>query len=62
MTPVEYQEHYLEALTVNLESINVVDMIRRCQLGGRLYSDQVFIAEPPQIMPELKSNPEGRMG
>ena len=53
------QEHFLEALTVQLDPVNVVDMIRRCQLGGRLYSDQTFTAEPQQIMPELKTNPEG---
>jgi hypothetical protein len=52
------QEHFLEALTVQLDPVNVVDMIRRCQLGGRLYSDQTFTAEPHQVMPELKTNPE----
>merc|ERR1719171_2364268 len=52
------QEHFVEALTVQMEPVNVVDMIRRCQLGGRLYSDQDFTAEPSNIMPELKTNPE----
>lgn len=52
------QEHFLEALTVQLEPVNVIDMIRRCQLGGRLYSDQSFPSEPGQILPESKANPE----
>jgi len=47
-------EHFLEQLTVQMEPVNVVDMIRRCQLGGRMYNDQNFTAEPAQIMPELK--------
>jgi len=47
-------EHFLEQLTVRIEPVNVVDVIRRCQLGGRLYNDQNFTPEPPQIMPELK--------
>eukprot|EP00656_Telonema_subtile_P009639 TRINITY_DN14546_c0_g1_i1.p1 TRINITY_DN14546_c0_g1~~TRINITY_DN14546_c0_g1_i1.p1 ORF type:complete len:891 (-),score=136.25 TRINITY_DN14546_c0_g1_i1:147-2819(-) len=52
-------EHFLEQLTVQLEPVNVVDMIRRCQLGGRMYNDQSFTAEPAQIMPELKQMLEG---
>ena len=44
---------------MQMEPVNVIDMIRRCQLGGRLYSDQAFTAEPMSIMPELKANPEG---
>jgi len=28
------KEHFLEALEVQMEPVNVVDMIRRCQLGG----------------------------
>ena len=40
------QEHFLEQLTVRIEPVNVVDVIRRCQLGGRLYNDQNFTPEP----------------
>ena len=39
---------------MQLEPINVLDVMRRCQLGGRMFNDQHFTAEPSQIMPDLR--------